>query len=72
MEKLSATIERVVVDDFSDGTYYASIHLVSREGPLTVPARPGDAVALALRAEAPVFVTEQIISRAGQPGGDSL
>jgi hypothetical protein len=72
MEKLSTTIDRVVVDDLNEDTYYASLHLVSREEPLSVPARPGDAVALALRAEAPVFVTERIISRAGHPGGDSL
>jgi hypothetical protein len=72
MEKLSTTVERVVIDDFSDDTYYASIHLVSRDGPLSVPARPGDAVALALRAEASVFVTERILSRSGQLGGDSL
>jgi hypothetical protein len=72
LEKLSTTIERVVVDDLSDGTYYASLHLVAGEGAVSVPAKPGDAVALALRAEAPVFVTEEVFSRASQAGSDGF
>jgi hypothetical protein len=64
LERLSTSVERVVIDDLSDEVYHASLHLAAEEGPISVPARPGDAVALALRAEAPVYVTEEVFARA--------
>ena len=68
LEKLSTSVERVVIDDLSDDVYYASLHLVAEQGAISVPARPGDAVALALRAEVPVYVTEEVFVRASQSG----
>ena len=70
LEKFSATLQRVVIDDLRNGVYYASIHLTADEGEIVLPARPGDAVAMALRAEAPVYVTEAVFGQATQTGDD--
>ena len=61
VEGLAARVERVVVCDLRDNTFYASIHLVTAEARRLVDARPSDAIALALRAGAPIFVEETVI-----------
>ena len=65
LEKLSARLEKVVVDAISGETSHATLHLRADEGPLTMDARAGDAIALALRAEVPVFVAEELLSDTG-------
>ena len=65
LEKLSAQLERVVVDAISDETSHATLYVRAGEGPLTMDSRAGDAVALALRAEAPIFVAEELLTDAG-------
>lgn len=62
VEKLSARLERVVIDALSAHTAHATLHLSSAEGGMTIDARPGDGVALALRAGVPIYVTEAILS----------
>jgi len=61
---LDGEVERVVVSDLKDNTYYAVIHLLVRGAHLTVDARPSDALALALRTHAPILVEENVISNA--------
>ncbi|MCL4820023.1 MAG: bifunctional nuclease family protein [Vicinamibacteria bacterium] len=61
IENLSGTVERVVVCDLRENTFYAAIRLVTPAGPVEVDARPSDAIALALRAGAPIFVEERVI-----------
>ena len=65
-ESLGAKLEKVVIHTLDDktSTYYAKLVLV-KEGsePIEVDARPSDSVALALRFEAPIFVTEDILSQ---------
>lgn len=58
---LRAQVRRVVVCDLRENTFYAAIHLDSPGGPLAIDARPSDAIALALRAGAPIFVEEHVI-----------
>jgi len=70
LEKLAAGIDRVVIDDFTDHDFHATIHLRTAQGQLEVDARPGDAVALALRAEVPIYATEGVIAQAAQRDGD--
>ncbi len=72
VEKLSATIDRVVIDDASEDDFHASIHLRAARGDFSLPARPGDAVALAIRAEVPIYATEGVLDRASQIDGDTL
>jgi hypothetical protein len=62
--QLDATVERIVITELKDNTFYALIHLTREGRSLTVDSRPSDAIALALRANAPIFVEEEVISKA--------
>ncbi len=70
LEKLSADIGRVVIDDITDHRFHATIHLHTSQGDLALEANPGDAVALALRAEVPIYATEEVISQAARTDSD--
>ncbi len=61
LDRLSGRLERVVVDELTSQSTHATLHVNSPEGPLTMEARPGDAIALALRAEVPIFVSENLL-----------
>ena len=69
---LKADILKIVVSDLKENTFYALIHLQVNGEPLAVDARPSDAIALALRARAPIFVEESVIDNAKpfDPGGE--
>ncbi len=54
-------IPRIEISDLKDNTYYALITLKQGDRELTVDARPSDAVAIALRAEARIFVNESVL-----------
>ena len=68
-EHLNIKVSRVVVTDVKNNTYYASIHLVSRESERIVDSRPSDAIALALRTNSPIFVAAEVLK---QRGGGNL
>lgn len=59
-ERLGANISRVVISDLRDSTYYAEVHLHLPGQEMVLDARPSDAVALALRASAPVFLNDKL------------
>jgi bifunctional DNase/RNase len=61
---LNAQVTRVVVSDLKDNTFYALIHLALGGAALVIDARPSDAIALALRARAPIFVEDTVIDNA--------
>ena len=61
---LEAGVERIVVCDLKENTFYATIHLSSPAGPVAIDARPSDAIALALRTGSPIFVEESVIQSA--------
>lgn len=61
---LGATVEKVVIEDLRDQTFYAIIHLLSPAGPVEVDARPSDAIALSLRTETPIFVQPLVLEKA--------
>lgn len=61
---LHGAVEKIVVSDIKDNTFYALIHLRVGEEAVTVDARPSDAIALALRVRAPIFVEETVIDNA--------
>jgi bifunctional DNase/RNase len=60
-ESLQITVERVEVSDLRDNTFFARIHFVSEGRKFDMDARPSDAIALALRFEAPIYVDETVI-----------
>jgi bifunctional DNase/RNase len=57
----NAEVEKVVVTELKDNTFYALIHLNCDGEPMIIDSRPSDAIALALRTDAPIFVTETVI-----------
>lgn len=60
--EMGATVERVVVTELKDNTFFASIELRDRAGEaVLIDARPSDAIALALRADCPIYVNEEVI-----------
>ena len=60
---LNVTVERVEVCDLRDNTYYALIYIRNHERVSPIDARPSDAIAIALRANAPIYVREEVISK---------
>ena len=72
LDELGARIERVVVTELRDSTFYAEI-VVSHAGEVkSVSARPSDAVALAVRFGAPVFAEEGVLDAAGRTAGEGV
>lgn len=61
IEALNAKVLRVVIHDIHDNTFYAKIVIESGGKNLEIDARPSDSIALALRTNAPIFVSERII-----------
>lgn len=64
LSTLGAEVRRVIVSDLRDNTYYAIVELQMGEAKYSIDARPSDALALALRADAPVFVEESVLELA--------
>ncbi|HEV8307246.1 MAG TPA: bifunctional nuclease family protein [Methylomirabilota bacterium] len=64
LESVEAKVEKIVVNDLRDNTFFALIHLRLGEEEITVDSRPSDAIALALRVGAPIFVDEDVVRRA--------
>jgi len=67
LKQLNATLVRVTVNEFSDSVYYASLHLQSGVSGATheIDARPSDAIALALRTQAQIWVSDEVALKAG-------
>lgn len=65
LEQLGVRVQQVVVSDLSDDTYRARLHLEGNGRVFDVDARPSDAIALAVRAGAPIYVAEAVLDRAG-------
>jgi bifunctional DNase/RNase len=62
---MTASETRVVVNDLRDSTLYATISLSLQGKEFHIDARPSDAIAVALRVKAPIYVTLDVIERAG-------
>jgi hypothetical protein len=60
---LGATIERVAVIDLREGTYYAEIHLRHQDQTHLIDSRPSDAIALAVRVDAPIMASEDLLAQ---------
>jgi len=59
--QLDANVDKIVVTDLQENTFYAVIHLRMNGDHITIDSRPSDAIALALRTDAPIYVTEEVI-----------
>src|SRR2546427_8241777 len=64
IQDLRATVQKVVVCDLQENTFFALIYLHLNGDTLAIDARPSDAIALALRTRAPIFVEDSVIDNA--------
>jgi len=65
IDALGATVESVIVNDLKNDNFYAKINLIVSGGQIEVDCRPSDALALAMRVGAPIFVDEAVLNGAG-------
>ena len=63
LDTLDVKIISIVINSLKENTYYAKIHLQSGGSEVVVDSRPSDAIALALRASAPIFVAEDVLEK---------
>jgi uncharacterized protein len=64
IQDLKASVQKVVVCDLQENTFYALIYLALDGDTVAIDARPSDAIALALRTRAPIFVEETVLDNA--------
>jgi hypothetical protein len=64
MNEIGGRIERIVITELKDSTYYAELVVSVGEKALIFDSRPSDAIAMALRASAPIYVTQQVLEQA--------
>jgi bifunctional DNase/RNase len=64
-EALEVDITEVVIDELREGTFFAKVHYVENGDERQLDARPSDAVALAVRVDAPIFVAPMVMEEAG-------
>ena len=65
IEALGAKVEKIVVDGLIENTFHAKLILNTSEGRTReIDSRPSDAIALAVRAHAPIFVDEEVLKKA--------
>ncbi|MDD3581115.1 MAG: bifunctional nuclease family protein [Desulfobacca sp.] len=63
IDAMEVEVKRIEVCDLKDNTYYALIFLNNKDKEISIDARPSDAIALALRTKAPIFVEELVIQK---------
>ena len=70
IENMNIEVSKIEVCDLKDNTYYAKIHFISEEKTFTMDSRPSDAIAIALRFQAPIYVDDKIIEKSQQLEGE--
>jgi uncharacterized protein len=65
LTSLQVVVERIVVTELRDGTFYAEIQMRQNGEAVAVSSRPSDAIALAVRAAVPIFADETVLDEAG-------
>lgn len=63
LKNLDIQVTMIEINDLKDNTFFAMIHLLKNANAVKVDSRPSDAIALALRANAPIFVDEKVIDK---------
>jgi len=68
--QLGATLQRIVITKLEFNTFFAKLILATKDGALQeVDARPSDSIAIALRADAPIFVAEEVLNQVASSYG---
>jgi len=69
---LGADVSRVIIRDFRDGTFYATIEIRDGRGVVQdIDSRPSDAIAIAVRAKCPIFTTEKLLEEIAEKEEES-
>ncbi len=63
LAELDARVERIVINDLRENTFFARIYLARSEEKHSIDSRPSDAIALALRSQADIFVEEEVLEK---------
>jgi bifunctional DNase/RNase len=71
IEGLQAKVERIVITDLKENTFFAMIHVTRNGQQLAIDSRPSDAMALALRSEVPILVEETVLEKSSVSGDES-
>ena len=66
LDELGAKVIKIEVNDLKDNTYYALLHMEVNKKRIVIDSRPSDAIAIALRTGASIFVDEGVIKRAAK------
>lgn len=66
LQGFQARLEKVVVDSVQDNTYFAQLHVTHHDLTMIADARPSDALALALKFQAPIYVADAVLATAGK------
>ncbi len=64
LELLGASVEKILISALEESTFFAKIFLSTQDGERVLDARPSDAIALALRAQSPIFVVPSVLEKA--------
>ncbi|MEY4669238.1 MAG: hypothetical protein RL518_1937 [Pseudomonadota bacterium] len=64
LQQLGITVQRIVITELRESTYFAELVLGQGDKVLVLDARPSDAIAMALRASAPIYVAQQVLDQA--------
>ncbi len=70
LSTMDAQVDRIVITDLKENTFYASVPLRCNGRDLSVDSRPSDAIALALRTDSPIFVDRAVIEKASSGQGE--
>ncbi len=65
LQGLAIAVDRIVVTELREGTFYAEIHMKKGGDAVVVSSRPSDAIALAVRATVPIYAEEGVLNEAG-------
>lgn len=66
IKNLGVKIERIVIDDLRNHTFYAKIHLRSNGQSIKIDSRPSDAIALGVASDIPIYVAEHVFDKTSQ------
>ena len=67
LDQVGGDVVAVIISELRDGTFYARVRFVHEGEELELDSRPSDAVALAVRVDSPIYVSEQVLAEAGLP-----
>lgn len=64
IDKMSAHVTQIVINDLKEGTFYAQIHMSADSSDMLIDARPSDAIALAVRTKVPIYADSSVLDQA--------